>query len=365
MKWLKMNKETSCDLQTLANIGEFALLNKIIIPSVAKNNVVSPLGDDCAFVSLPSGNHELVVTTDVAPRPLAWHLGHISYRTWGWYAIVVNVSDLASAGADPLVITTSIEAPGSMSVEDIKEFFIGMAEAAREHNITNAGGNIRESSQFACHGTAIGTVPINSRIRRNGSQPGDIIVAIGNCCQFPIAYIKGRKCGFDELSIDEKDSLTRPRANIKEMQILRNNGLVNAASDNSDGILGAIWNIAEASGCSIELDMSLKNIPEIIIKTAYEHGYNPWNVFYFWGDWQVIVSVPQSNTAEFWCVIEKNHISAYSLGHFCEGPPQLFGNVEGTKKNIYLARNESFVKDSFNNDTLRHVEFMLRRPLWT
>ena len=114
---------------TLAECGEFRLLNEIVLPLFADQAGVSPLGDDCALVDLPDGSHRLVVTSDAAPRPLAWALGHESYHTWGWYAAAVNASDLASAAAKPLALTTSLEAPSSMKVA---EYYEGLVETKRD-----------------------------------------------------------------------------------------------------------------------------------------------------------------------------------------------------------------------------------------
>ncbi len=174
--------------QTLEDLGEFAILQQIVLPTVGGNSGVSLLGDDCASVHLPSGDHDLVVTTDVAPRPLVWLLGDQSYRTWGWYAVIINVSDLAAAGATPLAITTSIEAPSDMTADDFREFFEGMAEASHAHGIANAGGNVRQASKFGCHGTAMGVVQKGSQLRRKGAQPGDFLVAVGECGRFAAAF---------------------------------------------------------------------------------------------------------------------------------------------------------------------------------
>jgi len=355
---------SSSKIQTLADVGEFSLLQQVVLPTVGSSKGVTPLGDDCAVVKLPSGQHDLVVTTDVAPRPLAWHVGHQSYRTWGWYTIVINISDLAAAGATPLAITTSIEAPGNMLVNDFKEFFDGIADACQEHGIANAGGNIREAPKFACHGTAIGIVPVGSQLKRNGAQPGDILVSIGECGRFAAAYLKGEKYGFDKLSKDDQIRLTRPHARTKEMQILHSQGLVNAACDNSDGVLGSLWNIAEASKCAIELDISPDLIPKQVAEAASEFGYNPWNLMFFWGDWQVIASVPVNQSDNFWKSAKEHRIPVQNLGRACEGPPQLMGLSEGRRHSLRLLRNENFLKSSFNTDIEEHVDFMLRSQLW-
>jgi thiamine-monophosphate kinase len=256
-----MNDMTLGPSQTLKDLGEFAILQRIVLPTVGTSAAVSPLGDDCAFVRLPSGSHDLVVTTDFGPRPLAWHVGHQSYRTWGWYAVMINVSDLAAGGATPLVVTTSVEAPADMLVSEFREFFEGIVEACRAHKIGNAGGNIRQAAKFACHGTAIGVAPKRSQLRRNGARPGDSLIAVGECGRFAIAFIHAKEYGFTGLSSEDQSRLCRPRARIDEIRTLHRLGLLNAASDNSDGVLGAIWNIAEASGCAVELDMSERGIP--------------------------------------------------------------------------------------------------------
>jgi len=351
-------------LQTLKDLGEFTLLRQVVIPTVGGSDRVSPLGDDCAFIRLPSGEHDLVVTADVVPRPLVWHVGHQSYRTWGWYAVLVNVSDLAAAGATPLIITTSVEASGDMAVNDFKEFFEGMAEACQEHGIANGGGNVREAPEFACHGTAIGIVLTGAQLRRSGARPGDLLVAVGECGRFAAAYIRAKEYGFRKLSPDDQIRLTRPHARTKEMQILHSRGLVNAACDNSDGVLGSLWNIAEASKCAIELDMSPEALPESVTEVASEFGYNPWNLMFFWGDWQVIASVPVNQSDNFWKSAKEHHMPVQHLGHACEGPPQLMGLSEGRRHNLRLLRNENFLKSSFNTDVEEHVEFMLRSQLW-
>jgi thiamine-monophosphate kinase len=264
----------------------------------------------------------------------------------------------------PLVITTSIEAPGHTPVDDIKEFFEGLAEASRQHEIANGGGNVREASEFSCHGTVIGLVSTGAQLRRNGAQPDDLLVAIGDCGRFAPAFLRAKKFGFDSLSHNEKQQLCRPRAYIKEMKVLHDRGLLSAASDNSDGILGALWNIAEASGCTIELDMSQEILPERVTKTASEFGYNPWNFMFFWGDWQVVASVPPAQSDDFWRVAEEHHISVQRLGRACKGPPKLMGLSDGRRRRLKLIRNENFSQSSFNKNVTAHVEYMLRSQLW-
>src|SRR5947207_987313 len=116
--------------ETLGDWGEFRILNEIVLPTVRSVGPPKLLGDDCAFVPTAlSTSEELVVTTDVGPKPLSWEVGLKSYSSWGWYSVVVNLSDLASAGARAIAFANSIDAPSEMPVRDLSDFFAGIRDA--------------------------------------------------------------------------------------------------------------------------------------------------------------------------------------------------------------------------------------------
>ena len=176
----------------LRDWGEFRLLREVIFPALHGVSVPHGLGDDVGYVSFPGLRGQLVVTSDAGPRPLAFDLIDNPFWSWGWYAVLANVSDLASAGATPVAFTSSVEAPDDMPVSDFRSAFEGMAAACHEFGIPNAGGNIKTGPRFCCHGTAIGAVPSGSALTRRGCRPGDAIVAIGECGRFIACYQIGR-----------------------------------------------------------------------------------------------------------------------------------------------------------------------------
>src|SRR6185312_6802674 len=109
--------------ELLKDVGEFRLLSEVVFPSIHQHACNADLGNDCAFIQIPTTDQTLVVTTDAGPRPLVWSLGFECYRTWGWYTVVCNASDLAAAAAEPLAFCSSVEGSDSMPVADMKEFF--------------------------------------------------------------------------------------------------------------------------------------------------------------------------------------------------------------------------------------------------
>jgi thiamine-monophosphate kinase len=348
----------------LSDWGEFRLISDIILRLLGPQSDSHLAGDDCAYMHFSEVVGTLAITSDVGPKPLVWDIGHESYFTWGWYAVAINASDLASAGAEPLAFTSSVEAPSSMRVTDFRDFFRGIAAACSEFRFPNAGGNIREAPRFECHGTGIGTVGEGPLLRRAGCKPGDRIVAVGECGRFITSYIHAKSRGIPALSERERNRLLNPRPPLREMARLRRSGFLTAASDNSDGLLGALWNIAQASNCAVEIDMSDDLVPSEIKVAADSVGANPWNLMFCWGDWQVICAVAAGSIASFGDLVASEGVPVQPLGWASAGPPSLYGRRLGSRTPLNIIRNENFTSASFNRGTEAQLEYMLRSPLF-
>jgi thiamine-monophosphate kinase len=346
----------------LRDLGEFRLLNEIVLPELGRSSI--ELGDDCGFMPIPETASSVVVTTDFAPKPLAWSLGQQSYRTWGWYAVLINASDLAAAGAECLGFTSSVEGPSDMSVEDLREFYAGMADACEAFGLPYAGGNLRAAPRFECHGTAFGVIPRTQVLGRSKCTPGDVLVSIGACGEFIAAFLRARLDGFAALTESERDLLVRPRPRLREMRVLREHELLSAASDNSDGVLGSLWNIAERSGCGVQLDLDDSIITAAVKDIASRTQLSIWNLFFFWGDWQVIAAVKQERFEEFARISLDEQISCVRIGIAVPGPTRLVRQTGGSEQLVRLLRNENFSTSSFNEGVEVHVDHMLRESLF-
>jgi thiamine-monophosphate kinase len=352
------------NVERLDDWGEFRLISDLVIPILQNKGVARSLGDDCGFLPLSVHGH-LAVTTDYGPRPLVWELGHTSYWTWGWLAVVINASDLAAAGAKPIGFTSSVEAPPSMGIDEFRDFFDGMATACQEFKISSLGGNIRAAPHFECHGTAVGLVEHRQPLTRSGCRPGDIVVAIGESGLFISAYLRAQENGLESLEEDERQRLLMPRPRLLEMATLHQADIVTASSDNSDGVLGALWNIAERSLCGMELDLNEDIIAPIVRKVAGENRMNPWNLTFCWGDWQVIVAIAKDSLQLFQKIAADNKIEYTLLGKAVEGPPQLYGNVNGRRISLKILRNENFANTSYNKNVREHLSHMLRDSIFS
>jgi thiamine-monophosphate kinase len=348
----------------LKEVGEFALLKEYIFPMI-QEVTQDMVGDDCAFLPIDAKMSDIVITTDAGPRPLVMSLGYTSYYAWGWYTISVNVSDLASAGAKPWTVSLSVDAPSDTTTDQITELFKGINDACKHFNISLSGGNIRASKIFATHCTAIGYLKKGeNRITRKYCRPDDILVSIGPNGRFISTYLKGKRIGLENLSIEEQDILIRPDCEIKAMQHMVKHDIICAASDNSDGILGSLKNIADGSGCGFELNFDEIKFPNLVIETAEMNQIDPLNIFLFWGDWQIIATIKKDQFDRFIMVANNNSITYTVLGR-ATANPELTAVFGGKKKKLNLLRNENFTEVSFNNKISNHVDYLLKTNIFS
>jgi thiamine-monophosphate kinase len=251
-----------------------------------------------------------------------------------------------------------------MPVTHINEFFDGLAEACAEFGLSVAGGNIRSAQRFAAHGTALGLVRTKPFLGRGGAKPGDYLLVIGECGKFISTYLKARREGIRTIDEADLQVVTRPRPQLLLMRSLRDAGLIEAASDNSDGLLGAIWNVCESSLCAADIEMNNESLPQVVLSNAQIEGINPWNIMFFWGDYNVVVAVRSHRIKDFIDAARALNVSYRLLGRMSAGPPALHGLIGSERRQLRLLRNENFRQQGFNSDVNDHVNYMLREQLF-
>lgn len=201
-------------------------------------------------------------------------------------------------------------------------------------------------------------------VSRRGAADGDILVSIGRLGLFITAYLKARRAGLDALSAEELRTLIRPQPKLREMQILVQQSLLSAASDNSDGLLGAIWNIAEKSSVRAVLDLDDDMLSTDLLQTAKREGLNPWNLAFCWGDWQVVATVPQDRYPRFVAATAAHGIDFVRLGVFEMGSQMICARYGDRLYSVNLVRNENFAAKSYNKGIQSQVDYQLSAPLF-
>lgn len=343
---------------TLADVGEFGLLDRLLSSAPPG----SGLGDDCFQFEL--GRTLLAVTADPGPAPLTRLLGRDwqDMRIWGWYAALASASDLATVGAVPLLMTNCVLAPPGMRAAELQDYFLGFREALDTFGFAHAGGDLSSADIFRSVCTAVGTVPHGGPLGRSGCRPGDILACLGPRGKFATAFLKALHVPRADLSNEVESALIRPMPRMAEMRAIRSVAKLSAASDASDGLLAAIWNIAVSSRCSFSLLLDPEMLPHDLRAEAERHGANPWTLFFFWGDWQVVFTFPPSQEESVSNMARRMDMSLVLLGRAADEPPRLQGRIGRDRFVVNLFRNEHFSWGSYLFAGVEDVLAMMRHP---
>ncbi len=140
--------------------------------------------------------------------------------------------------------------------------------------------------------------------------------------------------------------------------------MVSAASDNSDGLIGALWNIAERSNVALEISMTDDKLPSWMVEIAGRHKFEPWNLFFFWGDWNVAITVPSEREQDFDEICRHMKCEYQTIGRVITGAPALFASTNRRRRRLSIIRNENFVASAYNKSAMDNVHYMLNEELF-
>ena len=354
----------------LQDVGEFWLIDKIITPLAQRYDKLTKTGDDCAFI--PVSECLLAATSDFGPKPLLNHFkGYENdMEARGWLAVVATTSDIATAGAHPLFLTNCVDAPPELLVDDLERLLTGYFEACSEFGFKNGGGDLRQGNELAMRVFAVGTCPKSCVIGRDNAAVGNILYVVGPAGQFMANYLIAESILENNAKLPKEIEvvLRFPRPQLKAMEILANRGLVVSASDTSDGLLGALDNIAKKSCCNFHLTLSEEMLMPDVKQAASLRNIDPWNIFFTWGDWSVAVAIRSENKSAFERVCHENGIIYTQLGIVTERTEEQekkTATIDGnTLHNLKILRNENFTKQGFNAKLGDHLTHLLKTPLF-
>ena len=218
---------------------------------------------------------------------------------------------------------------------------------------------------------AIGACSRGGGVGRGGIEEGDRLAVIGPTGSFMATYLLaaeyvGGKVGADgRLDADTERVLRFPRPRLREMAALADAGVIVAASDTSDGLLGAIENLSRASGCGFELVLKESLLPAEVKEAGGRGTLNPWNIFFAWGDWSVAVAVRVDEQERFRSICRHERIAYTELGRATGANGRVVARVDGgAPADVRLVRNENFASAGFNEGVEAHLKYLLKTNLF-
>lgn len=230
-------------------LGEFDLIRRFFQRPVQH----SPLGvgDDCALLA-PRAGMQLAVSSDMLVQGRHF-LPNVHPRLLGHKALAVNLSDLAACGAQPLAFTLALALPRADAAW-CEAFSAGLLALADAHHCELVGGDTTQGPLNLCI-TVFGEVPSGQAILRNGAQVGDDLWVSGTLGDARLALdalLRQHALPAPVLA-QARQRLEAPTPRVALGQALR--GIASSAIDVSDGLLGDLGHILQASGVGASVDI--------------------------------------------------------------------------------------------------------------
>jgi thiamine-monophosphate kinase len=268
-------------LGSAKELGERKIIELILECLEQMPDMPVPFGDDVSAVDM--GHNKLAVInmdmlvgkTDVPRTMSVWQAAR--------KAVIMNISDLAAKGAQPLALLASIGVPPDLTETDILQIGKGLNAGAREYNAYILGGDTNEASDLIISCMALGVCRKNNLVKRSGAKPGDWVAVTGSFGK----PASGLKILMDELSAPEDseelvDSVLMPKARVKEGVVLAQSQAATASIDSSDGLAWSLHELSRASNVGFHLD-KLPIAPEAE-RFAEIHGFDPVELALYGGE---------------------------------------------------------------------------------
>lgn len=260
----------------ISEVGEFGLIsgisNLIRASKGNKSAVLLGPGDDAALFR-PRPGHTATITSDTLVEGVHFRHDWSQAESVGIKAMAVNVSDIASMGGRPRVAVISLGLKGNETDRWVFEFYRGALRVAEQNRFAIVGGDIVSSPKATTVSVTIyGEIsPRKPALLRDKALPGDVIAVTG---PLGLAAAGARVLGNDTLKLEGSprmlDAHRRPEARLVQGLLLRWAG-VKCAMDLSDGLLGDLPKICDASGIQAMLYEDRLPIPH-----AVRWGFDDW-----------------------------------------------------------------------------------------
>lgn len=271
------------------------------------------IGDDCAV--MPSGEGELLFSTDLLMEGVHFLRNESSPEDVGWKAAAVNLSDIAAMGGTPVATFLSIALPKDAQGEWAERFIEGYTDISRQYDVPLLGGDTTSSLRdIAVNVGILGRCPSGRRLMRNGAKVGETIYVtgpLGDSAGGLQAILKG---------IERTEDVTRlicrhkrPIPRIEAGRILMECDKAGAMMDISDGIGSDLRHIMKASGVGAVIDLERLPLSPELVSVCKEQGWDIYEMATSGGeDFELMFTAPAGLENEL-------DIAVYPIGKIVPG----------------------------------------------
>ncbi|WP_422748428.1 thiamine-phosphate kinase [Mycobacterium sp. WMMD1722] len=284
---------------TLADLGEFAVIDEVVRGRRQPPVVTVGPGDDGAVLRAPDGN--VVVSVDMLVEGRHFRLDWSTPHDVGRKAVAQNAADIEAMGAVASGFVVGFAAPADTPAESAVALADGLWAEAGSIGAGIVGGDMVSAPQWVVSVTVLGDLAGRRPVRRGGARPGDLVAVVGDLGTSAAGYALW--CA----GVDRFERLRRahlvPRPPYGQGRVAADAGAT-AMTDVSDGLLADLGHLAAASGCTVEVTRDLlRDDQGALLDAAAAVGADAWQWVLGGGEEHALVATFRGDPPRGWRVI--------------------------------------------------------------
>ncbi len=301
-----------------------SLLSTILkaAPQIDDRIIVGPaVGVDCAVLEF--GDRYVVLKSD----PITFATDEI-----GWYLVHVNANDIATSGAVPKWLMLTLLLPDKKTnANDIIGISQQVYKACEQLGISVIGGHSEISGALnrpIAIGTMLGEIPSQHLITAENVSPGDQLLLTKGVPLEAVSILAHEfhdeivESFGDSMAHEAREFLHKPGISVlRDAQIAIKAGHVTAMHDPTEGgIASGLWELAQATGLSINIDLDKIQILPLAARICELFGINPYAAI---SSGAMLIAVKSKDSTIVCKKLREAGIDCACIGTFDDGPPQV------------------------------------------
>lgn len=282
------------------------------------------VGEDCAALKL-ADDEVFVISTD----PITGTATDI-----GELAIQITVNDLASSGAEPIGVMLTMLLPENASEEELKTVMSQVESACEKNHIQVTGGHTEVTkavNQIVISVTGVAKVKEGGLISTASAEPDmDILVTKWIGIEGTAILAKEREA---ELStryakpfIESAKAFDRYLSVLPEAATAVKSGVTAMHDITEGGVFGALWELAEASGVGLEIDLKKIPLKQETVEICEYFGISPYELI---SSGSMLMAAKDGNRLVM--ELQKAGIPAVIIGKATAGNDRILRNEDETR----------------------------------
>ncbi len=249
-------------IRTYPGVTRKNTIHRIVdsLPTAGFDKVVAAEGEDAA--ALDVGDQYILFAADGIMESLVRTNPYYA----GYFAVLVNVNDIAAMGGRPLGM---VDVMSLIETNVCKEIIRGMKDGIRKFKVPIVGGHVHPDCNYnAIDISIVGNVSKDALLRSSTAEPGDDIVFVIDTDGFyppelPYAFVT---------TLDKDDEIVRDQ--MEAVAIVGERHLAHSCKDMSNpGSIGTLGMMLESSSVGGTVDINAIPAPQGVDQIKWFQSY--------------------------------------------------------------------------------------------